>query len=783
MKKSVLISISVLLLAALLSLGACGDNSSPGTSGDTRWFTPTFVEMDYPFTGTASNMFMSGENLYFICYEYTEESGSEAVLYRSDLEGHVTRLNMPPAAAVPEGWEGYTNYSYMTGAPDGNIYLISNAYTYRYDTPAGWVESADDPAWNYDYIEGGNIYSLIKLDTEGNLLSSTELNELLTTNDYGYVYVNGLQVDKEGNVYLMCEQTLCVLNSEGELLFTLNEENWLNNIFTLHDGTVAVSYYGDAVQEFKTVDLAAKAWGKSTAMPPSAWQIYPGRGDYDFYFTNGSNFFGYKAAGETTDKLFNWINCDMNPDDVYSLAVTEDGRIITLVSEWDAEYIQCTNSIAILTETATRPGADKTTLTLATQSMSWELRNQIISFNRKSPDYRIEVLDYSEYNTEDDYSAGLTKLTTDISAGQMPDIIDLSGLDYKTYAAQGLLTDLLPLLDADKELSRDDIMPAVLQAMCIDGKLYQTASYFSIQAVLGLSSVVGTTPGWTVEQFQQAYAQMPQGATVFDETVTRDEVLYYSLALDLDNFVDWESGECYFDGEGFIGLLEFVNSFPSDFDWENYDWETAQSAQERLASGKQMLMTASIYDFLSINEYWHTLGEGQFTYIGFPTSYGVGNMMYIDSGLAISSKCKDVDGAWSFLRSYFSEDSVTNYGWGLPINKKAYEKAKAEAMTPEYQTDMNGNFILDENGNKIEQPKYSYGDSSGNMYEVYALTQEQVDKLEELINSTTRTYSTNEKISQIINEEAAAYFSGAKSAEETAKMVQSRVKTYVSEQM
>ena len=102
-------------------------------------------------------------------------------------------------------------------------------------------------------------------------------------------------------------------------------------------------------------------------------------------------------------------------------------------------------------------------------------------------------------------------------------------------------------------------------------------------------------------------------------------------------------------------------------------------------------------------------------------------------------------------------------------------------MTPQYELDASGNPVLDENGNKVEIPRYSWGDGTIEV-NVYALTQEEADQILELINTTTRTMTTDQAITEIVTSETEAYFAGSKSAEETAKMVQSRVSLYVNEQ-
>ena len=56
------------------------------------------------------------------------------------------------------------------------------------------------------------------------------------------------------------------------------------------------------------------------------------------------------------------------------------------------------------------------------------------------------------------------------------------------------------------------------------------------------------------------------------------------------------------------------------------------------------------------------------------------------------------------------------------------------------------------------------------------------DKLLEAIDRTTRTTSTNDEILKIVTEQAEAFFAGDKTAEEVAKLIQSKANIYVNEQ-
>ena len=103
-------------------------------------------------------------------------------------------------------------------------------------------------------------------------------------------------------------------------------------------------------------------------------------------------------------------------------------------------------------------------------------------------------------------------------------------------------------------------------------------------------------------------------------------------------------------------------------------------------------------------------------------------------------------------------------------------------MTQEYETDADGNQILDENGNPIpiSNGGMSYGDEP--MIELYAVTQEQYDAVMAVIDSTTSFVDYDQNVLNIISDEAAGYLAGSKTVEEASKLIQSRVSLYIQEQ-
>ena len=186
-------------------------------------------------------------------------------------------------------------------------------------------------------------------------------------------------------------------------------------------------------------------------------------------------------------------------------------------------------------------------------------------------------------------------------------------------------------------------------------------------------------------------------------------------------------------------------------------------------------------------------GEG-ITFVGYPSEDGTSNHRFSTSQtFAISTTCKARDVAWNFLSQLVREDYQSGDNvWNFPVNQKAFDAKMKEAMTEEYQTDENGNQILDENGDPIKIPKTTYytatassttldSDDPGRV-DIYALSQEQADQILDVISKTTRLSVYDESIMDIVNDEAAPFFAGQATAAETASAIQSRVKLYVAEQ-
>ena len=788
-------------------------------------FLPIPDNIQYVNTST-----ISGANLYFTGsiidgkQTYTDENGEEieydnyrSALFKMDVEtGDCTELTEFQLPEVPEGWMGSTDLNTIQAGADGTLWAIYGSYTYRYNPPADMA--ADDSMYNY-YEQGENKTGLLHLDADGKELKRIEFSQ--TDEDGNSFYVSNFFVDNSGNVYLSDWQNVYIYDQDGNQKTTVDLSENGGELCELKAGVVGVCYYKndeakpeESGRVFQEIDPATgKLTGDTVKIPDSAYNFFPGDDVYDIYYDYNGNIYGYKFDTDTKDKVIDWIECDINSNNLNSYSILPDGRVIAFENTYDDQTQTNTMQLIVMTRVDAASVVNKTVLTFACMYLDWNMRDAIVKFNRASNTHRIVVRDYSEYNTDDDYTAGIQKLNTEMLSGKLPDMIDIDtyNMPVEQYAAKGFLTDLYELIDADSDMSRESFVQPVLKALeSTDGKLYQLPQTFAVDTAIALDKVAGDYDTWNLAAVKDAMTKLQDGATVFDVYRTKSDILSTCISRNIDAFVDWENGAAHFDSDEFKALLEFANSFPDTYDWENADEEDQDSAQNRMNAGKQLMSSfyvSSLEDIL----YQLTGYNGKVKFVGYPSEDGTSNHAFqIDGAIGISSTCADKTAAWNFMKQFLNEEYQSSYNiWSFPINQNAFDAKLKKMMTEEYQTDENGNVMKDENGNPIRIPKVTYYTSDGNMVgystgssgvsvmeasadgttvsengevNVYAMTQEQADEILGLINATTAVYGYDESIMNIITDEAAPYFAGEKSLDDTVNMIQSRVNLYVAEQ-
>ena len=721
--------------------------------------------------------------------------------------GVCTELSNLQLPEVPEGAEGSVNCYNMIGSDDGTLWMLVNVYATQYELPDDFDPNTDSK-WNYPSTDINGSY-LMHIAADGSTIASLDLSD--TNNEDNEDGMSGnlssFAVDAAGNLYVSDYNNIYVLDAEGNVQFKLDGSQYNGSLCRLNAQQVGVMWYNytDDVnaadengQYFVPIDLETKDWGEKVKLPPNVGSILPGDDAYDFYYTYNNNIYGYAAKTDTKEKLVDWLACDVDTNNMSGYAMLSDSRVAALMQDWSTD--PTTYQLIVLHRVDASEIKEKKVLTLACMYLDWNLRSMIVEYNKTNDEYRINVVDYSEYATDDDYNAGVTKLTTEIISGSVPDIFLTSNLPIDKYAAKGVIADLNTFMDGGNGLSRDYFVPQVMSALEKDGKLYELPTSFFVQTAYALSSIASQYDTWNVAAVQDAMTQLQEGATVFSDGWTKNTALSNCLSRNLSAFVDWTTGKCEFDSEAFQQLLAFCNSFPAetsggdgaiayapsaDIAVDDAMWE---SDATRITNGKQLMSTTGMYSFDSY--IWNVYAiRDKITFTGYPTEDGSGSSFELQMPMAISSVTKYPDAAWDFVCSIIKKMNTideNNYYYGFPISQAAFDAEMTDIMTEQYQLDENGEQVdWDGDGepDKAIRGSYEAMENGETVYkDVYALTQEDIDQILGVINNTHSVYDYDQEILDIITDEVAAYFAGDKDVQTTASMIQSRVNLYVQEQ-
>lgn len=734
----------------VFAFAGCNRNSSNEDNQVKKdfYYIPEYHDLDLASDYIGESV-AAGNQLYLYGSSWNEETGeSTSSMYRYDFlagESSEITLDLGENASVQQ----------MSTDSEGNIVMIVSRY----------VPSSPEDTEYTSYIE------LCKLNSEdGSIIVKTDIEPVFENSDSAYVQY--MAIDNEDNIYLSDgNNNIYVLNKDGNKICTISAENWVENLFATKEGKVYMRTWGNDGMVVKPVDVQNKTLGEDIVSENlnkngnSYNQMYYKGLEKGVLVSDSSGVFIYDFETDVREDLFSWLDADINSDDVSEAGQLPDGRIWTILRDYSEEETQY--SLVYLTKTPASEVPQKEEILFGTMWLNQSVRKSIIDFNKSSAKYRISVKEYST----DDYMSGLTQFNNDITSGNGPDIIDISNIDYKQYVSKGVFENLYPYMEKDG-VNKADYLENVLKAYEVDGKLYGIVPQFYITTTIAKASKVGEVPGWTLSEMLD-FVENSEAENIF-QYAGRESIFYYCIYNNIDEFIDWETGECRFNGDDFIRVLEFANKFPEEIDYNNDEGISSQ-----LRSDKILLMQTSIS---SVQEYqmMNGLFGEKTTYIGYPNSEKKGNLIQpINGSVAINAKSKNKDGAWEFIKTLISDDYqnslVSEHGssWGFPLKISALDKQFEKDMTPEYYED--------ENGNQVEQMKTSWGYDDFNM-DIYAATQEEVDAVKEIIFSAERTSSSiNEELTNIITEETGAFFKGQKTAKDTADIIQNRIQIYVKE--
>ncbi len=643
-----------------------------------------------------------------------------------------------------------TSINAMAADAEGNIYAVWSAYSI-------YVEGEE-----YDYKLQG--VWLVKYDGAGNQLESVSLLEEL---EEWYVYE--MCVDKAGRLYMNSGEKVFVYNSKLKYEKTIDIPGFQNMFLADGERVFGMQHAGMGPE---LIELDAEKGGvKATYGNIPAFNGFFADGrNGKLLYSSTSKLYEYDLATCESVEVLNWVDTNVNGNYISAFKVLKDGRFALVYDNYEDDP-----EVIFLTKVPRAQIPEKEVLTLASFTGDGStLQQHIIQFNRNSEKYKVELKTYYEYgmaNGPEDFDDAMTLLHMDIVSGDAPDLIYLNQLDIYNLADSQALEDLTPYLENSQTVKREDFLESVLEAYEIDGRLVTIPTSFTMRSLFAKERLVGAEAGWTLEEMMALKEKYPE--PLFIPRLDRILALRMCLEYSWESFVNEETGECFFDSEEFVKVLEFTNSFGQ---WGGFEQEPYDALQK-----DEMILVDEVISDIENYQMVRLLIEEPSTAIGYPSSDGT--PVTVISGwdtYAIATRSDNKEGAWEFMESVLAEENMQKVYFSFPTRVSLLEEMFAEAMEKEYETDETGNVLYNEAGEPIEKIKYTWGYGEWTA-EIYAATEEEINELRQMMSHVRVEGGRSQTIIEIVQEEAGAYFAGQKTAEEVAEIIQSRVEIYVSE--
>ncbi len=814
MKKKIQKWLSITVTCAMMiSLAACGagdggngsttgQNGGSGTQtgGSSESKEGVFTEQRLETDSNASDLWVryttvQNDKVYMVYDAFTYEGSSSLSapqLFSMNLDGS----DQKTVALTLYGEDEEPVESAQTSADtetteDSESTEDTDSYSYESLTVNSCAMSVDGILYGIrNYTKSSSDEGSISEDTvmawdlDGNLLWKTQIDPLQT--DSGYSYVCQMVPMEDGSVDVLIlgdNQRIMTIQKDGTLEDGKSipggeqAQNILSNLSVSavkENGVIMACYYDTADMSkmyLADIDLNTGSVSEtkqlSDTLAMSGMNLMTPGTDGKIAICTSGQVCLYDPDTQESSVMMDFVNSDLSITNFSTMLIIDEQHIIASYYDDAAGRTVC----GLFTYVDPAEIKDKQTLTLGCQYLTYDIRNKVVEFNKTNENYRIAIKDYTQYDTMDDTSAGLTQLNSDIISGNMPDILIVnSQMPMDSYIAKGLLANVDELIQQDEELSGETYLQNVWDAYRVDGKLYYVIPSFYVYTYVGKTSLLGDRTAITMKELENIAASVSDSTSIFGNQ-TRDGFLYAVMTFCGNSFIDVSTGKCDFNSDYFISLLEYAKTLPETFEYDDDYWNDYDS---QYRENRTLLMGMTISGIREVNNTLNGSFGEDISYVGFPTDGDNGSVVDHGTAFAISAKSANTDGAWQFVRYYLTkdyQDTVSTQEYNLPVMKSSLDALAAEAVNKPYN--------LDENNNKVEYDEVYY--SNGDPIVLPTLTQAQVDKVVALIQSVNKSAYNNDSIMNIITEETGAYFSGQKSAQDVASVIQSRVQIYVNE--
>lgn len=620
------------------------------------------------------------------------------------------------------------------------------------------------------------------IDEDGNKINSFNLPDFKGNES---TYVNYMTTDKDDNIYMHVQSDsfengscLYIIDKDGNVKSQNTDEvvDDITDLITSAQGDVYIKYTDKQNNDkpvFAKVNAEDGKFGEAIVIDgvnlTNRSNVYSGAGENSIYIDDGVTLYGYNFESKKATEIVNWIESDFS-ESFTNLAVIDENTIACIGNDYKS--FNSKPSLLILTkadEAKLEQINNKKVITAAGFEIGNDIASQITKFNKSSDTSRIQVYDYSQHNTADDENKGIKQFNNDIVSGNVPDIILANtNLNMDIYAKKGMFADLNTFIEKDADIKKEDYLQNIFEIGSYDGKLCQIIPSFTLDGLVGKTSLVGAENNWTVKEFKE-FVDSFDGNII--ENVAREDMLTAMAGIAMSDYVDFKESKCDFDNEDFITLLELIKEIGVEEEVDLYDDDNEDAYnkyEKRFWNDECALDFASISGFSEFNILESAMFKEEVTLKGMPSGKGSGITVRYGESFAISEKSENKDEAWEFVREYLLDD-YQNYviesdylGGGFPVKLSTIDEMVKKAQ------DSDNNLYSN----------YPVGDE---MVQISVIGDESAKKVKDILGSVTNDSNFDVSIMDIIKEEAELFFKDEATSAETAASIQNKVKLYLDE--
>jgi len=630
------------------------------------------------------------------------------------------------------------------------------------------------------------------------IYNSTNVLQAVIT-ESGYIAVL-LHSDRNNTLHLINTEN----NTASELQLNSHHRNF-NSMVLLEDDRLLIldtpdtSAAGTSITVLREVDFHNEGFNDEyRIIGDISLSLYPAQGEtlYDFLVSDANHLYGYSLKTNEQKALLNWVEAGIIHAFVaYNYVTTlNDESFYLLQHSWNNTG-EPETSLYILSQMSREEMPELIVLTLGGYRIDDDTRKMIVKFNRENRLYRIEVTDYRDElgSGQENYESALNRLNTELAVGRGPDII--YGMD-ETIFIHGPLFDLYRFLDADEELDRSDFIPSLLKGLeKTDGTLPAVSTGVNIATMIGTKETVGHIDLWTPSATLSLAKEAQHMEYPFGMDITSTDFIIRQIRYGYD-YIDYLNFKAGFENEEFIRLLESSKIFPSNQSSIRLVHEYDQYL--KVLNGEQLLLNVYLRELKQYHLIAETFGD-DIVVLGHPAHEGGKSTFTPGYKMGINAATQHAEGAWEFLRTLLLPAAIRSEFFDFPLRIDDFETMLTKASTPRYAYNSDRSILTDDDGNPVELPHSNQrvftGSSRsleniedvrgiiGHILELYAMSETAADMIRDVVyNAVFYRHSSNQALWDMIRADLTMYYNGTRPAEETARIMQSRVQTYLSEQ-